>query len=381
MKKIGIIGYGSRMSSLVHHLLKYDDICEISAIADPNPDVAKNHLTEYKQDLSKINFYADGVEMLNAEKLDAVMIGTRCSLHTDMAVEVIKRGLYLFLEKPVSINEEQLFVLEEAVKKYNASDKIVVSFPLRISDMCQKVKELIDAGVIGKVEHVVAINYPFYARGYYHKWYRSAEETGGLFLQKATHDLDYINYLVGEKPVRVCAMKSKQIFKGDKPADLKCANCKDRETCPESDINVISYGGEPKPGELCCYSSANGLEDSGTVIVEYESGMHAVYTQDFIARKKAGARGARLFGYKGTIEFDWTRSFLKIYYHNEDRVEEINLEKEVGHDVGDSRLIKNFTDMICNGAKPGATIEEGCLSAKMCILAKKSSENHEFYEL
>lgn len=378
MKNIGIIGYGSRMSSLVYHLLKINS-CKIAAIADPNPDFAKKHLTENGKDASEVKFYNDAITMLNSEKLDAVMIGTRCSLHTKMAVEVIKRGLYLFLEKPVSINEKQLNELESAAKKYNAQYKVVVSFPLRVSDMCRKVKELIDADTIGKVEHVVAINYPFYARGYYHKWYRDVNETGGLFLQKATHDLDYINYLVGEKPIRICAMKSKQIFKGDKPADLKCVNCAERNTCPESDINVISYGGEPTPGEWCCYSVANGIEDSGTVIVEYQSGMHAVYTQNFVSRKKAGARGARLIGYKGTIEFDWTRSFLKVYYHNENKVDEINIEKEVGHDIGDSRLIKNFTEMILNGAKPEATIEEGILSAKLCILANKSSQNHEFY--
>ena len=37
--------------------------------------------------------------------------------------------------------------------------------------------------------------------------------------------------------------------------------------------------------------------------------------------------------------------------------------------------------MVCSGAKPEATIEEGILSAKMCILAKKSSEKHEFYDI
>ena len=33
-------------------------------------------------------------------------------------------------------------------------------------------------------------------------------------------------------------MESKQIYKGDKPAGLKCVDCVERETCRESDINV-----------------------------------------------------------------------------------------------------------------------------------------------
>ena len=40
------------------------------------------------------------------------------------------------------------------------------------------------------------------------------------------------------------------------------------------------------------------------MIVRYESGMHAVYSQNFFARKKAARRGARLYGYLGTLEYD-----------------------------------------------------------------------------
>lgn len=380
MKKIGVIGCGTRMSNLLADFVKQEGVT-VAAIADTNIDEVKNRLDTRKIDSSGIRFCNNATKMLDDESLDGVMIGTRCSTHTSFAIEVMKRGLYLFLEKPVSTTEEDVLRLEEAVKTYRMQDKVLVSFPLRLSDMCRRVKEIIDSGAIGEVEHVVAVNYPNYARGYFHKWYRDAEETGGMFLQKATHDLDYINYLLDLKPVCLCAMNSKQIFKGDKPANYKCADCPERDTCPESDKNVISYGGEPAPGEYCCFSVDVGIEDSGSVLVEYENGMHVVYSQDFVSRKRAAARGARIIGYKGSIEFDWPRSYLKIYYHNEDRVEEVNVAKEVGHEGGDGALMKNFAAMVCTGAKPEADIQSGILSAKMCLLAKKSAKNHQFYQL
>ena len=90
--------------------------------------------------------------------------------------------------------------------------KTVVSFPLRTSAILLKVKELIDSGKIGTVEHVQAYNNVPYGRGYYHKWYRLESETGGQWLQKATHDLDYINLLLGGlRPIRLCAVKTKII--------------------------------------------------------------------------------------------------------------------------------------------------------------------------
>src|SRR5438045_2774069 len=82
------------------------------------------------------------------------------------------------------------------------------------------------SGALGTVEQVQAVNnVPFYAGGYYHGWMRDDEETGGLWLQKATHDFDYINALVGQRPVRITAMESKTVFRGEMPAGLHCVDC------------------------------------------------------------------------------------------------------------------------------------------------------------
>src|SRR5205823_845206 len=133
--------------------------------------------------------------MLGRDDLDGVMVGTRCTLHTPYAVAVLARGLPLFLEKPIATSWEQAAQLRAAAER--TKSPVVVSFPLRVSAMCELAKQIVDSGVLGPVGQVQAVNnVPAYAAGYYHGWMRDETETGGLWLQKATHDFDYLSYLV-----------------------------------------------------------------------------------------------------------------------------------------------------------------------------------------
>ena len=378
MLKIGVIGYGNRITPIVDKLISTGEV-ELAAITDVRNDEIRNTLE--KKGLECVTLYTDAEEMMRKESLDGVLIGTRCSTHTDYAVKVSKFGLPMFLEKPVCTNEVDLMRLCDILPYMN--DKTVVSFPLRVTSIFEKVKEIVDSGRLGKIEHVQAYNNVSYGRGYYHKWYRDENETGGLFLQKATHDLDYLCALLGEnKPVRLCAVKSKQIFKGNEPAGKKCAECEKAAECPESPENVRKLCDRYIIGEYCCFAIDTGNEDSGSCIVEFESGMHVVYSQDFIVRGLAGKRGARLVGYLGTLEFDWNSNKIMVYSHTEMTKEEITPQASAaGHFGGDINLVKNCVEVMKGTAKPVATLEEGILSAKLCLAAKKSSEKHIFVNI
>ena len=373
MYKIGVIGSGHRMTPLVGRLTKNPDF-EVAAVCDPQIEVVKEKYKEHPG----VQFYTDAEEMLQKEKLDCVMIGTRCSLHTRYMVLAAEYGLPTFLEKPVCINEEQLAQLE-ALTAMN--DKVVVSFPLRNAPIVNEVRNIIKSGKIGKVAHVQAFNNVKYARVYYHQWYRDEIETGGLWPQKATHDFDYINSLLDAAPVQIAAMDSKQVFKGDMPAGLKCADCERRMDCPESDVNVESYNDPYSVGEYCCFATDTGNQDSGSALVMYDNGVHAVYTQNFIARKGAGKRGARLIGYYGTVEFDFNTGEIKLFYHNKNQVESHVFENTRGHSGGDTELIKNFADVVRGTDVSHAPLSDGILSAKMCLLAKRSAKEKKFFNI
>jgi len=379
MTRVAVIGYGLQVKRLLGIMKSQDESCEIAAIADIRSEAIQNEWIQEGADLSGIRFYTDADEMLEHGPYDGVFIGTRCSLHAQMAVKVLAKGMPLYVEKPIATTMEDLISLRDAYRQ--SSSPVVVSFPLRVTPHVQLVKEIIDSGRIGTVEHVQAVNNVTYGGVYFHYWYRDERETQGMFLQKATHDLDYINYVLGINPVQVGAMTSKQIFKGNRPAGLMCKNCDEQESCQESPQNLLRAGEVPV-GDYCCFAEDTGNEDSGSAIIQYESGMHVNYSQNFFVRKKAGARGARFMGYKGTVEFDWHSSDVKVYMHHTPRVETYSIDLAAysgGHGGGDSVLIDNFISIMKGKTNTSvSSLDAGLLSALLCLKAKESAETGTF---
>ncbi|MBP1989459.1 Gfo/Idh/MocA family protein [Paenibacillus eucommiae] len=369
---IGIIGYGHRIRWMVNEIRKVEPACHVTAITDVRNGQIMKELGQEKSE--GVMFYDTPEEMIEAGNLDGILIGTRCSLHTGMALKVLPSRIPLFMEKPVATTYEDLVRLKSAYETHGS--EVVVSFPLRNTPLAQLAKEIIGSGKIGTVEHVQAVNNVASGGIYYHGWYRDEQETGGLFLQKATHDFDYITYLLGLAPTAICAMKSKQIFKGTRPGGLTCTACDEQHVCLDSTARSTA---EEALGEYCCFAEDTGNEDSGSAIIQYESGMHASYSQNFFARKKAGGRGARLLGYKGTIEFDWYTNLLRVYMHHTNRVETYEvLPDNESHGGGDAVLAKNFIEVMKGSARSSTPLEDGLLSALMCLKARDSAETHTF---
>ena len=391
MIRLGVIGYGGRAQGVLGLIGQLNAGTEVVAITDVRNDEIKQQLANrraedglHQAQADKMGFYDDPDEMLDKEQLDGVLIGTRCSLHAKMAVKVLERSLPLYLEKPVATNMADLLALREAGAA--SSSEVVVSFPLRVTPLVKLAKEIIDSGKIGTVEHVQAWNNVPYGWCYYQSWYRDENETQGLFLQKATHDFDYINYLLGIAPRSVCAMNSKQIYKGDHPAGLCCDDCDEQDTCLESPFHAF-YTKLEAPrvqpsGLMCGFAVDTGNEDSGSAIVQYETGMHVVYSQNFFARKTAGKRGASLFGYKGTIEFDWYTDELKVHMHQTPRLETYKMNTSgASHGGGDTVLVDNYIRVIRGEAKSIAPLDAGLLSVLICLKAKQSAATKTFQEI
>ena len=399
MIRLGVIGYGVRADMLMDELLTLPGEACLCAVADQNPERVKALMTKkgskeflHAMEIDKIDgmlrkcpidpesirFYRTAEEMLDAEELDGVLVGTNCNTHTHFAQLVLERGIPLFLEKPVAVSRKEVALLERLADEAKAP--VVVSFPLRVTRIVQEVRKIIDSGAIGKVEQVQAFNDVSYGFVYFHDWYRDESVSHGLFPQKATHDIDVINYLTGEKPLRVCAMKSKQIYKGDMPAGLRCSECDRWESCMDSTYHIEKTRNDIPRSDYCSFAVDTGNEDSGSLILRYASGMHAVYSQNFFARKGAARRGARLYGYKGTVEFDFVSDVITLYDHMSDQVTTVKVNTPpAGHGGGDSALCGNFLDLIRgNVQRSVAPLEAGISSVRVCLAAKESSEEEVF---
>src|SRR5690606_27094514 len=164
MKRLGVIGYGARIRHMLGTIDKFGTDATVVAVVDPAETALR---LRFPEKLEAVTFYDDVDRMLDEAGLDGVLIGTNCLYHTPYATKVLARNLPLFLEKPVAIDEGQLAELHAAALA--SSSEVVVSFPLRLSELCNITKGIIDSGVIGTVENVQATNnVPFYGSNYYH---------------------------------------------------------------------------------------------------------------------------------------------------------------------------------------------------------------------
>jgi predicted dehydrogenase len=386
MKRLGVIGYGGRIRHMLATIDKFGTDATVVAVIDPAEAALRK---QFPEKLEGVTFFEDIDVMLDQAGLDGVLIGTNCLYHTPYAIKVLERGLPLFLEKPVAIDEDQLAALHSA--SLTTSSQVVVSFPLRLSELCAMTKEIIDSGAIGTVENVQATNnVPFYGSNYYHGWMRNEALTGGLWLQKATHDLDYLTYLVGKTPARMIAVESKTVFTGDMPAGLYCLDCPKKFECPESQYNLFYTQGiinDMSEAEgfwngrwQCSFATDTGNHDAATAILQYESGAQLTYTQMFYARRGAAKRGAIFTGYKGTVSFDWYTDEVVVHHHHNGRVERhrVDLGPDGGHHGGDERLAHDFLAILNGTGQSRATLEDGLLSAQLCLMAKRACQTSQF---
>ncbi len=370
MKKVGFIGYGLRSETMMQAFSNVDaDMC-VAAVVDPQKEQAAKRM-EGNQRCTDVHWYNTVKDMLKKEALDGVFIGTRCSLHTEYARLVLKADLPLFLEKPVCITEKQYEELSKEAK--GKTSLVVVSFPLRLSPIVTEVKHIIDSGMLGKLMMVQAVNNVPYGSVYYHSWYRDPSETGGLFLQKATHDIDYINYLTGELPVSVYAQTAKLHYRGNKPANLHCQDCDEYLTCNESSYVVEHILKEDVQGDACCFATDTGNEDAASAIFTCASGLIISYNQIFTVKKSAARRGCRIIGTNASIEFDFYTGLIREdRYFTPQTVEHSFHFKEGAHFGGDEMLALEFMALM-DKVKPTSDLAAGLASAAACLAAKKSA--------
>jgi predicted dehydrogenase len=267
-------------------------------------------------------------------------------------------------------------------------DKVIVSFPLRVTPVFKTVREIVESGRLGTVNQVQAVNNVPYGGCYFGNWYRNYEDAGGLWLQKATHDVDYINVLLrGMAPTAVAATMTRRIYGGDKPHDLRCSQCDEAGVCPEGpeQLQLRGNAGGMNWSNMdredwdhpCPFSREIKNQDAGSALILYADNSHASYSQNFVNRLSAGRRGARITGYDATLDFDFDGS-VHVVSHRQSRVDELEVKATGGHGGGDGELLREFRQMLRDGAPSTTSLGAGLLSAAICLAARESCHTNTF---
>lgn len=384
MIRLGVIGYGSRIHGIIDHVLRrLDPAVRVAGIVDPDEAGARARLAECDKEAV---FYRSLDEIVRRGKIDALAIGTRCNLHTPYAIQAARYDLPLFLEKPVAVTLRQAADLEKAFSRSRC--QVVVSFPLRVSPLCELARRYVQEGAVGDPVHVTAVNYVPYGTVYWEQPYRDYRITRGLFLQKATHDFDYLTYLMGSPIRRIAATATRgHVFGGKKQAGLVCSRCDEQEKCLESPQNrrrhqtTGVHSDHPCLYSVDCGEGHQLNEDCSSALLEFASGAHGVYTQVFYSRRDAGARGATVSGYLGTLSFDWYANELKRIRHHAPFSAIERAGEGASHFGGDQELGYDFLGVIKGTCASRTPIQAGIQSVYACLAAKESAEKGRFVKV
>ena len=150
--KIGIIGTGWIAGYHVSSYKKMEDV-EIVAVADLIPGKAKSFAEGWE--LENCRIYESDVALLNAEKeLDGVSICTYNGTHASCAINALKAGINVMLEKPFTVTLEEAVEVMKAEKK---SGKILtIGFQPRMSENMKMIKKIVDSGELGDIYYLQA---------------------------------------------------------------------------------------------------------------------------------------------------------------------------------------------------------------------------------
>lgn len=369
---IGVVGVTSR-GSIANYWQRYDDRTVVSAGMDTSDEA----LAIFSKDINPDAFITKNIDELLARKdIDAVAITSPDFSHEEYVIKAFQAGKHVFCEKPMAITTEGCDRMLDAWKE--SGKKFMIGFNMRYMNIFRVMKDVVDSGVIGEIKAVWCRHFVGLGGGwYFHDWHANRKNTTSLLLQKAAHDIDIIHWITGKYTKNVVGMGSLDYYGGDKPNDLRCSECKDKDECVE--FNETPSG--PNKRNMCAFRQEVNVEDTSTIMMELEGGIKANYMQCHYTPDYC--RNYTFIGTEGRMEnTDGDSNVIVKLRKRSNRWKNLadhsySIKKAEGeHGGADPIICKDFVDMILNDKKPVATPLAGRMSVATACAGTQSIRNN-----
>jgi predicted dehydrogenase len=383
--KIGVVGAGARGESFARQLYVGSDRAELFGICDIDGDRLQKfvdfcELPNARQFTNPAEFYA-------AKEMDAVIITTPDFTHREVALQALAADKHLYIEKPLAPTAEEG---RDIIRAQRASGKIAfVGFNLRAVRLYERLKEVVDSGVLGQIVHIDGVEQlaQDHSASFMRRFHRKTKQTGGLLNHKCSHDLDIIQWLIGHehKVVKVASFGGISVFKPTKQPAKYCHECPPDtyHRCPYKDRAgfVFPVHGK-KPihktsqldvygGDLCVYNPDKDIFDNQTVIMEWDNGVRGSFNLQLFQRH--GERETRIWGEKGVARAVYSDFKIKIVVADTgDVIEEKIQLPQGGHGGSDVRMLGRFIDALDGKGPKNSGLSEGLAATIVAESALKS---------
>ncbi len=306
--KVGVVGVGMMGQ---HHARVYSELAEefdleLVGIADKDVERAHEIGDQYGYEI-----YEDHEELVE-EGLDAVTIAVPTTLHKKVALDFMKNGTNVLIEKPIADTVENARDILQAAEENDVT--VAIGHIERYNPSVQKLKEIIDDGVLGELMSI------------------SGKRVGplairvrdvGIITDLAVHELDVISYLFDERIKEVTA---------------KAGNAK-------------------HPADV---------EDYAQIMVDFAGGKTGMVETNWLTPHKT--RKLTVVGTKGIAYLDYIDQSLVV--HNSEWKQEYKIQEREPL----KNELEDFLDASINGGKPCVTGRDGLHVLRAARCAKKSNE-------
>ncbi len=340
--RFGVVGLGAR-SRIAQYAHRPGEGSEVVALADPSAaqrDVAQQQYPE-------ATVHADHAELLE-QKLDGVFLTTPDDLHEDPAIDFLRAGVSVFVEKPLAITTSGCDRVLQAA--YDSGARLYVGHNMRHMPVVLTMRDLIQAGAIGEVKAIWCRHFVGHGGDYYFKdWHADRRRTTGLLLQKGAHDIDVMHWLADGYTTRVNAMGALTLYGGIEDR-LDRSGQRFGDFVSLDNWPPLSQKGLAPVMDVEDISMANLLLDNG-VYVTYQQ---CHYTPDYWRNYTVIGTHGRLENFgdsPGGVVKVWN-SKRSGYREDADLVVDIP-EVEGGHGGADPRLVDEYVRFVRDG---GATL-------------------------
>ncbi len=191
--RVGFIGAGW-ISTVHYDAFKAIGNCEIVAQADIDPARHK----EFVKERPIPNYYKTHQGLLRRKDIDVVTVAVPNHLHAPLALDALKAGKHVIVEKPLCLTVAQA---EELMDTANRNG-LVIGYA---EELCYvpkfvRMKQIADSGSLGDVYMVKQCEKH---AGPYSPWFWTAKGAGGgILMDMGCHAIEFCRWFMNKKPVR-----------------------------------------------------------------------------------------------------------------------------------------------------------------------------------
>ena len=211
--KVGIAGLG-RSGWDIHANAIASLPGQFAIVAVCDPDIGRQ---EEAQARFGCRTCADYLALVADDEIELMIVATPTQLHASHTIDALRRGMHVLVEKPMG---KSLAEVDEMIAVAEETGRILtVNQNYRYAADFQKIREIIESGVLGPILQIRIVVHQFRRRW---DWQTLKRCGGGILNNHGAHIVDWAMLLIDDpEPEVFCHMVATPLYAGDADSHVK----------------------------------------------------------------------------------------------------------------------------------------------------------------